>query len=49
MNTTDTSFLRMILDASPLVQLVIALLLSASVVSWAIILRKRGALAATRR
>jgi biopolymer transport protein TolQ len=48
MNPNDQSFLRMILDASPIVQLVIALLLSASVVSWAIILRKRRSLVATR-
>ena len=48
MNPNDQSFLKMILDASLLVQLVITLLLSASVVSWAIIIRKRSALAATR-
>ena len=40
--------LRMVLDASLVVQLVMLLLLSASVVSWAIILRKRRALVATR-
>jgi biopolymer transport protein TolQ len=48
MNPNDQSFLRMILDASPVVQVVIAILLSASVVSWAIILRKRRSLVATR-
>ena len=48
MNTTDQSFFQMILEASPLVQLVIAVLLSASVASWAIIFRKRSALVATR-
>jgi biopolymer transport protein TolQ len=48
MNATDQSILRIILDASALVQMVIALLLSASVVSWAIIIRKRAALSATR-
>ena len=48
MNATDQSVLKMIIDASLPVQLVIALLLSASVVSWAIIIRKRASLSATR-
>jgi len=48
MNATDQSFLRMILDASLLVQLVLAVLMAASVVSWAIIIRKRASLSATR-
>ena len=48
MNATDQSFLKMILDASLLVQLVLAVLMSASVVSWAIIIRKRASLSATR-
>jgi len=37
----DLSILRLILDASPLVQLVMAALLLASIASWAIILEKR--------
>lgn len=50
MNQTliDQSFIRLILDASVIVQIVLALLISASIVSWAVILRKRRALAATR-
>jgi biopolymer transport protein TolQ len=44
----DQSFLKLVLEASPIVQLVMLLLLCASVVSWAIILRKRRALRATR-
>jgi biopolymer transport protein TolQ len=44
----DLSFLRLILEASLVVQLVMALLLTASVVSWAVILKKRRALARTR-
>ena len=44
----DQSLLRMVLDASLVVQLVMLILLSASVVSWAIILRKRRTLVATR-
>ncbi len=44
----DQSFLKLILDASLVVQLVMLMLFGASVVSWAIILRKRGALGATR-
>jgi biopolymer transport protein TolQ len=46
--SADSSFLSMIVDASPVVQLVIALLLSASVTSWAVILRKRRVIATTR-
>jgi len=37
----DLSFVQLILEASAVVQLVMALLLAASVMSWAIILRKR--------
>ena len=37
----DLSILRLIVQASPVVQLVIALLLAASFMSWAIIFRKR--------
>jgi biopolymer transport protein TolQ len=44
----DQSFLKLVLDASPVVQLVMLLLLCASVVSWAIIIRKRRTLGATR-
>ncbi|MBS0375019.1 MAG: protein TolQ [Proteobacteria bacterium] len=44
----DQSFLKLVLDASPVVQLVMALLMCASVVSWAIILRKRRSLRRTR-
>ncbi len=44
----DQSFLRLVLEASPVVQLVMLMLLCASVVSWAIILRKRRTLGATR-
>ena len=44
----DQSFLKLILDASVVVQIVMALLLSASIASWAIILKKRRALAVTR-
>ena len=38
---TDLSFLELVMAASPVVQLVMLMLLVASVVSWAIILRKR--------
>ena len=50
MNSTiiDQSFVRLIVEASLVVQIVLAVLLGASVVSWAVILRKRRALAATR-
>lgn len=41
---TDTSIFSLILSASLIVQLVMALLLAASVVSWAIIVRKRRVL-----
>jgi biopolymer transport protein TolQ len=44
----DQSFLKLVLDASAIVQLVMLILLCASIVSWAIILKKRRALAATR-
>jgi biopolymer transport protein TolQ len=43
------SIVRLIADASIIVQLVIALLLMASIASWAIIFRKRGLLRRTRR
>ncbi len=41
---TETSLLGLILEASAIVQLVMLLLLAASVASWAIILRKRSLL-----
>ncbi len=40
----ELSIIQLMLAASPVVQLVLLLLLGASVVSWAIILRKRGML-----
>lgn len=40
----ELSILHLVLGASPVVQAVMGLLLAASVVSWAIILRKRGML-----
>ncbi len=42
--TTDMSIVRLVLDASLLVQLVMLLLLVASVASWAVILQKRRVL-----
>src|SRR5262249_8356604 len=42
------SILGLVLEASLLVQIVLGILAAASVVSWAIILRKRRALRATR-
>ena len=39
--TGDLSILRLIVQASPVVQLVIALLLAASLMSWAMIFGKR--------
>ena len=44
----DTSFLKLILEASPVVQLVMLILLCASIVSWAIIIKKRRTLGQTR-
>jgi biopolymer transport protein TolQ len=44
----DLSLWKLVAEASLVVQLVIALLLAASVASWAIILAKRRALGATR-
>lgn len=46
---TDTSFIGMVLEASFIVQLVMLLLLIASVMSWTIILRKRSILRAAKR
>ena len=45
----DLSLLRLVLGASIVVQLVMLLLLATSVVSWALIFRKRGVLARARR
>jgi biopolymer transport protein TolQ len=42
------SFLGLILEASVIVQIVLAVLATASIVSWGIILKKRRALAVTR-
>ncbi len=47
--SADLSFLQIFLDASLVVQLVIVSLLIASVVSWAIIIQKRGSLGKARR
>jgi biopolymer transport protein TolQ len=44
----DQWFLRLVFEASPVVQVVMTLLAAASVVSWAIILRKRRALGQAR-
>jgi biopolymer transport protein TolQ len=41
---TDLSIIRLILEASPVVQLVLALLLLASIASWAVIIDKRRVL-----
>ena len=46
--TSDLSILHLILNASLLVQLVMALLLAVSMVSWTMIFRKRATLRATR-
>ncbi|MGB1109542.1 MAG: protein TolQ [Gammaproteobacteria bacterium] len=45
---TDLSIIKLILEASPLVQAVMALLLLASITSWAMIFRKRAAISASR-
>ena len=45
----DLSLVRLVLGASVVVQLVMLLLLVTSVVSWALIFRKRGVLAHARR
>jgi len=46
---TETSFIALVLQASLIVQIVMLLLLAASVMSWAIILRKRKILRAATR
>jgi biopolymer transport protein TolQ len=48
MPTEQLSILRLILDASLIVQLVLALLLAASIASWAIIMGKRSLIARAR-
>ena len=45
----DLSVWTMVLDASPIVQAVVALLLVASVASWAIIFRKGSVISKSRR
>lgn len=49
MNSPDTSFIHLISNASLIVQMVMFMLLSASVVSWTMIFRKRFVLASARR
>lgn len=44
----EMSIARLVLDASLIVQIVLALLLGASIVSWAIIFRKRGVIRGAR-
>jgi len=48
MPSSDLDVIRLILDASVVVQLVMALLLAASLASWAIIFRKRSLIRAAR-
>ena len=48
MQAEQLSIMKLVLDASPVVQLVLALLLAASIGSWAIILGKRAVLARAR-
>ena len=38
---TDLSIVRLVMDAGPVVQVVLAILLFASVASWAVIIEKR--------
>src|ERR1700731_4245649 len=45
----DFSVWTLVLDASPIVQVVVALLVLASVVSWAIIFRKTQVISGSRR
>ena len=45
----DLSVWSMVLDASPIVQVVVALLVIASVTSWAVILRKSQVIGRSRR
>lgn len=47
--SVDLSLMRLVLDASTVVQIVMLILLVTSVVSWAMIFRKRGLLSHARR
>ena len=47
--TTDLSLVTLVANASVLVQIVLAILLTASLASWTMIFRKRGQLGAARR
>ena len=47
--TNNISFVQLVLQAHPLVQVVLSLLLAASVLSWAVILAKRSLLARTQK
>ena len=49
MMSVDMSITRLVLDASLVVQLVMLILLLASIASWALIFRKRGTLARAQR
>ncbi len=46
--SSDLSIATLVLEASPVVQLVMLSLLLASIASWAVILRKRGVLRTAR-
>jgi biopolymer transport protein TolQ len=46
---TDLSFVKLVLSASPLVQVVMLLLVLASLISWTMIFRKRAGLRSARR
>ena len=48
MNTETLSILKLVGDASIVVQLVLGVLLAASIASWAIILGKRAVMARAR-
>jgi biopolymer transport protein TolQ len=48
MNAEPLSMLKLVSDASPVVQLVLGLLLGASIASWAVILGKRAVLSRAR-
>lgn len=47
--TTDLSLIELVLNASPLVQVVLVILLAASLISWFIIFDKRAAMSRARR
>jgi biopolymer transport protein TolQ len=48
MTTSDLSFIHLIMEASLVVQLVMALLVLASILSWAVIIRKRRVIGRAR-